>query len=212
MNRAVAFPLVATILVIVTAVLWVIEGGANGESWMNAVQWIGTLSALIWVVYQGVLQQWELRQSRQTADRENILQIFNLIKPDLEDLTRSIELVTGGMGDPKQNEYERRFLGGERTAYVPLLTAKNGERIRKILNSKPADDQLRRRLRTYATMFRPLHTLAEKDDLFSSIVRSSPHGRVYLAINAALASDEEEAKSFIKKLAELDTNNGQESD
>lgn len=182
-----------TLLLLVGTVAAGLYIGLDADGWMNLIQSIGTMAALVWIVDTAWSQA-------QATNRQTVLQSLELITPGLEELMKSIEVQIDKMGQ-NTGKYAEAFNSGERTAYVQLLTAENGKRLRRIVRVSSKEDQLLRRLRTYITMFEPVRNLAEKDPELRGIIGTSAYGRVYLAVRAALAENEDIAKPFITELA-----------
>jgi hypothetical protein len=190
--------LVATLLFVIASLGLGFAAGLTTDQWLVMLQSLGTILALLWVIHTASLQE-------RTNNRDVVLQSLNLIKADLEDLTKSIETEMDKLGS-KAEEYERRFHNGERTAYIVPMTARNGFRLRSLyMSEKVQTPQLKRRLMTHTSMFKPVLTMAAGDTQFREIIEASPHGRAYYAIQAALAGSDKEARSFMAILEKHDT-------
>lgn len=195
--------LTTTALLVIGTIIWASTAGLTLSDWLIMFQSLGAMVALMWIVYTAFLQE-------RTSNRDVVLQSLALIKSDLEDLMKSIEVEMGALKS-RAGYYEERFLRGERTAYIGPLTAGNGDRLRRLYRAKNNDApnaqflRLDRRLRTYVAMFDPVRSMAERDATMLEIIEASPHGRAYLAIKAALAKSDGEAAVFMTRLKAHDT-------
>lgn len=184
-----------------------------------AVEPTGYLGVAVGVIYTLLQHQREAKKARVAGNRDLALRLFELTTPDLQELTAEIEMKLGLLNAEKCKFYAEQFKGGSRTAYVPLLTARRGMRIRGRFQSlrkaaeadlnlsdpdgKPkrgratADSALRRlsvRMEAYKGVFDKICNAASEDQLLRSILQQSALGRVRVAIDVALAATDEEAR------------------
>lgn len=184
-----------------------------------AVEPTGYLGVAVGVIYTLLQQQREAKKARVAADRDLALRLFEFTKPDLQELTAEIEKKLGLLNAERSAFYAQQFKDGSRTAYVPLLTAGRGMRMRggfqsmrkaaeadadmsdpngKAKRSKAtAENALRRllsRMEAFKGVFDKICNAAPEDELLRSVVQQTALGRVRVAIDVALAASDEEAR------------------
>ena len=178
---------------------------------LSAIQFTGAAITVAWVAYQFLLKDKEIAGARAQAEEkkkadhlQSIFKKFDLAKEALQDLTQGIAEARGGMGDELLRDYKSRFASGDRNAFVPLLTAGSGAVLRKIVLAQPKNDKLLRRLGTFKQTTMTACDLSSDSAEVPDVLALNGLGRVYLAVCAALAPNDQAAQTFIDALKKIE--------
>jgi hypothetical protein len=150
--------------------------GCFGEQ-PTSLQLVGAVVALMVAVRGLFMAKQERGVDLKVAASAVQLQRWNGVKGELEDLTKGISEVCGGIGEEKLREYQASFASGQRTAYVKFLTAGSGDVLRRKFRGASSGPQFAKRLGTYDQTVRKAFSLGDgrvqlPDDLAISGARS----------------------------------------
>jgi hypothetical protein len=171
---------------------------------LTALQLVGAVVALLVAARTLLTPKVEREGTERISETSAHVAKFNGIKSELEDLTKAISEVCGGIGEDALKAYEQKFLSGQRTVYIKFLTAGSGVVLRKKFLGKSASDQFARRMGTYNTSVRKAFKLGDGPVTLPDDLAITGLGRVFLAVNAALAPDEKTAQLYIRQLQDLE--------
>jgi hypothetical protein len=171
---------------------------------LTALQLVGAVVALLVAARTLLTPKVEREGTERISETSIHAARFNSIKNELEDLTKGISEVCGGIGPDALKGYEERFKSGQRTAYVKFLTADSGAVLRKKFLGKSSTEQFAKRLGTYNNQVRLTFELGDGPVTPPRDLAITALGRVFLAVNAALAPDEIMAQFYINQLKGLE--------
>jgi hypothetical protein len=203
MKNAWSFSFAMTVVVAAAVCMVALTPGLNVSEWFGVLQTAGTVCALVWTAYQSYQQQ-------HSSDRDSLLQMFALVRPDLEELSREIAIAFYEFKNGAASDYLEDFRNGHRSVYVKLITAKGGRLLRKMRKDQKNKSRLAaldRRLRAYLSIFGTVLAFAERreDPEMLAVVKLSAVGRAYKAISAAMLTSDEEAEIIHKELEAFDS-------